>query len=188
MFDKLYNAVLKLALHRYAERYLAFVSFIESIFFPIPADVMLAPMCLANRQKAIRYAIITSVFSVLGGALGYGLGYFFSEPMLDFLKFISNAETIDKVKRWYDEYGFWLVFVAGFTPVPYKVFTILSGIMMINFPIFILASAISRPLRFFMVALAIYFGGEKLEKTLNKYVEVLGWLCVIGLAILIFFI
>lgn len=188
MFDKLYQYVLKLARHRHAERYLAGVSFIESIFFPIPSDVMLAPMCLANRQKAVRYAIITSVFSVLGGAVGYALGYFFSEPMLDFLKFISNEATMTKVQTWYDEYGFWLVFVAGFTPVPYKVFTILSGIMVINFPIFFLASAISRPLRFFLVALAIYFGGEKLEKTLNKYIEILGWLCVIALAILIFFI
>lgn len=188
MFNKLYQYVLKLARHRHAERYLAVVSFIESIFFPIPSDVMLAPMCLANRQKAIRYAVITSIFSVLGGVIGYWLGYFFSEPMLNFLTFISSQETVDKVQHWYDKYGFWLVFVAGFTPVPYKVFTILSGIMVINFPIFVLASAISRPLRFFLVALAIYFGGEKLEKTLTKYIEILGWLCIVGLAILIFFI
>lgn len=188
MFNQLYLSILKLARHRFAERYLAGIALIESIFFPIPCDVMLAPMCLANRNKAIRYAIITSVFSVLGGIIGYGLGYFFSAPMLDFLKFISNEETINKVRTWYDTYGFWLVFIAGFTPIPYKVFTILSGIMMINFPIFLLASAVSRPLRFFLVALAIYFGGEKLEKTLNKYIEILGWLCIIGLAILFFFI
>lgn len=178
--------MLDLAEHRLAPTFLAVIGFIESIFFPIPADVMLAPMCLAERHKAWRYATILSVSSVVGGLAGYVLGVYFQDTMLSILNVVAGAEKIATIKSWYLQYGLAIVFISGFTPIPYKVFTILSGIMGMNFWAFAVMAAISRPLRFFLVAWAIKTGGERLEKMVLKYIEYLGWLCVVILAVLMF--
>lgn len=185
MFRKLYLWTMNLAKHRFAERWLAFIGFIESIFFPIPADIMLIPMCLANPNKAYRYATVLSVFSVAGGVGGYLLGYYFSDAAAELIATLGKAETFDTFRQTFNEWGIPFVFVSGFSPFPYKVATIGAGLIPIAFPLFFIGSVLSRPLRFFLVAWAIKKGGEKLERTINRYVEWLGWFCLILLAVII---
>jgi len=179
LFGPLYDRVLDWSRHQYAERYLGALSFAESSFFPIPVDVMLAPMCIAKREKAWRYAIIATVFSVLGGLAGYaiGLGIFdVIEPWLADSHYWSAYQTS---REWFDTYGVWAIFVAGFSPIPYKVFTIAAGVAALNLPGFFLASVVGRGARFFLVSGLVVLGGDKLETTLKKYVEGLGWAVVI---------
>jgi membrane protein YqaA with SNARE-associated domain len=179
LFGPLYDRVLKWSRHRYAERYLAVLSFAESSFFPIPVDVMLAPMCLTDRKKAWRFAIIATVFSVLGGIAGYAIGvvgFELIEPWLRESRFWSDYEASTE---WFDSYGVWAIFLAGFSPFPYKVFTIAAGVAALNLPLFIIASVIGRGARFFLVAGLIVWGGERLEDTLQEHVERIGWAVVV---------
>jgi membrane protein YqaA with SNARE-associated domain len=179
LFAPLYDLVIKWSRHRYAERYLAALSFAESSFFPIPVDVMLAPMCLAERKNAWRYATIATVFSVLGGLAGYGIGvvgFDLIEPWLRESHYWSAYETSTD---WFDRYGLWVIFVAGFSPVPYKVFTIAAGVAALNPLLFFVASVVGRGARFFLVASLIVWGGDRLEDTLQKHVERIGWAVVI---------
>jgi membrane protein YqaA with SNARE-associated domain len=185
LFAPLYKRVLEWSRHRHAERYLAVLSFAESSFFPIPVDVMLAPMCLANRKKAFRYALIAMIFSVLGGAAGYFIGYLAFEAIEPWLKDSHYWGAYQTSRIWFDSYGFWAVFIAGFSPIPYKVFTIAAGVAALSFPGFMLASLIGRGARFFLVAGLVVLGGDKLESTLDKYVEALGWAVVVIAGIVI---
>ncbi len=178
MFASLYDHVLEWSRHRYAERYLGVLSFAESSFFPIPVDVMLAPMCLADRKKAWRFASIATVFSVLGGVAGYAIGmvgFEMIEPWLAESPYWADYETS---REWLDRYGVWVIFIAGFSPFPYKVFTIAAGVAMLSLPIFVIASVIGRGARFFLVAGLIVWGGDRLETTLHKHVERIGWAVV----------
>ncbi len=183
MFKKLYEWTLKLARHRLAERWLAFIGFIESIFFPIPADIMLAPMCLSRPDKAYRYAAILSVTSVFGGVIGYFLGYYFSDMAAELIASLGKTETFERFRETFNYWGVPFVFASGFSPFPYKVATIGSGLIPIAFPLFFLGSVLSRPLRFFLIAWAIKKGGEKLEKSIHRYIEWLGWICLILVAL-----
>ncbi len=179
IFGPLYDRVIEWSRHRHAERYLGAMSFAESSFFPIPVDVMLAPMCLADRAKAWRFAAIATVLSVLGGIAGYAIGYGafeIIEPWLAESKYWGAYETS---RDWLDRFGFWVVFVAGFSPIPYKVFTIAAGVALINFPAFVIASLIGRAGRFFLVAGMVVLGGKKLETTLRRYVESIGWVVTV---------
>jgi membrane protein YqaA with SNARE-associated domain len=179
IFGPLYDLVLDWSRHEYAERYLGALSFAESSFFPIPVDVMLAPMCIARREKAWRYAIIATVFSVLGGLAGYaiGIGLFdLIEPWLADSHYWSAYQTS---REWFDTYGIWAIFVAGFSPIPYKVFTIAAGVAALSLPGFFLASVVGRGARFFLVSGLVVLGGDKLDTTLRKYVEGLGWAVVV---------
>jgi len=178
LFAPLYDRVLKWSRHRYAERYLAALSFAESSFFPIPVDVMLAPMCLGQREKAWRYATIATVFSVLGGVAGYAIGVFGFEMIEPWLRESHYWSAYETSTDWFDRYGVWFVFAAGFSPFPYKVFTIAAGVAALNLPLFIIASVIGRGARFFLVAGLIIWGGDRLEDTLQKYVERIGWAVV----------
>ena len=178
LFAPLYKRVLDWSRHRYAERYLAALSFAESSFFPIPVDVMLAPMCMAERPRAWRYAGIATVFSVLGGAAGYAIGYLAFEAIEPWLAESRYWSAYETSRAWFDSYGFWAIFIAGFSPIPYKVFTIAAGVAALSFPGFMLASLIGRGARFFLVAGLVVLGGEKLESTLQKHVEVIGWVVV----------
>ena len=185
LFGPLYERVLAWSRHRHAERYLGALSFAESSFFLIPVDVMLAPMCLAERRRAWRYAAVATIFSVLGGVAGYFIGvalFGLIEPWLVDSHYWSAYQTS---REWFDKYGVWAVFVAGFSPIPYKVFTIAAGVAALNLPGFFLASLIGRGARFFLVAGLIVLGGDKLETTLRKYVEGLGWgvVVLVGLVI-----
>ncbi|MEM8684143.1 MAG: YqaA family protein [Pseudomonadota bacterium] len=178
LFRPLYERVLGWSRHPHAARYLAGLSFAESSFFPIPPDVMLAPMCFANRQRAWRFALITTVFSVLGGVAGYAIGYLTFEAIEPWLRDSDYWGAYETSRLWFDKYGVWAVFIAGFSPVPYKIFTIAAGVVVLNPVGFILASIVGRGARFFLVAGFIVLGGAELEKQVTKYVEWLGWLAV----------
>jgi membrane protein YqaA with SNARE-associated domain len=170
--------------HPYATRYLACVAFAESSFFPIPPDVMLIPMGLALPKKALRYALITTFFSVLGGILGYLLGYFFAPMVQELLQHFDLLGRFLLVKSWFLNYGIWIIFLAGFSPIPYKLFTIAAGVLQMSFLPFVLASFVGRGSRFFLLSLAIYYFGERVNKSLEKYIESLGWLFCMAAAVI----
>ena len=184
MFASLYDRVLEWSRHRYAERYLGVLSFAESSFFPIPVDVMLAPMCLADRKKAWRFASIATVFSVIGGVAGYSIGVVGFEMLEPWLAESHYWTAYETSREWFERYGVWVIFVAGFSPIPYKVFTIAAGVAAINLPLFVVASVIGRGARFFLVASLIVWGGDRLETTLQKHVERIGW-AVVALVVVI---
>ena len=188
IFEKLYDMCLRWARHRHAPVYLSGLSFSESVFFPIPPDVMLAPMALANPQRAWFYAMITTLASVAGGIIGYLLGALIFEAHIQPL-IIEWGYTakLDTAINWFEQYGVAIVFLAGFSPIPYKIFTVSAGFLSMALLPFILASAISRGLRFYLVAGLMYWGGEKMEQKLRQYIDRLGWGTVV-LAVIAFLV
>jgi len=187
LFRPLYDLVLKWSRHPHAERYLGAMSFAESSFFPIPVDVMLAPMCLADRERWIRYASIATVFSVLGGLGGYAIGWGMFEAIEPWLRESHYWEDFEVASQWLNDYGVWVVFAMGFSPLPYKVATIAAGVAVINLPGFFIGSVVGRAARFFLVAGLVRLGGENFESTLSKYVERIGWATVAVIVILVWF-
>ena len=176
LFEPIYLKVMLWAKHPHAERYLAGLSFAESSFFPIPVDVMLAPMVLANKSKAWRLALITTLMSVLGGMFGYFVGAFlFDTYGQQILNLFHAHEKFESIKESYVEYGMVIILLAGVTPIPYKIFTIASGVVGVAVVPFILMSIVGRGIRFFMVAGLVKLGGDKLESTIHKKVEWFGW-------------
>lgn len=174
MLRKLYDWVMQLAEHRHAQWALFGVSFTESSFFPLPPDVMMVPMILAERLKAWRYAIIATVGSVLGGLFGYYIGAAFYETIgIKIVEFYGLNDKLDVFFDNYKLYGAIIVFVAGFTPIPYKVFTIASGVVGLNLPVFLAASAVSRGARFLLVAGLLYFFGPPIRAFIEKYLGLL---------------
>ncbi|PBO09263.1 hypothetical protein CI710_12700 [Aeromonas salmonicida] len=187
MFSRLYVLVMQWARHRYAPYYLAITAFIESVFWPIPVDVMLAPMALAKPHKAWHYATLATIFSVLGAVFGYALGYALWEPLVQPLVVSVGYEgKIALAQQWFELWGIWVIFIASFTPIPYKVFTVTAGLLHMALLPFIVTSLIGRGMRFFLVAGLMRWGGEKMERKLMHYVDVLGWLCI-GLAVAAYF-
>lgn len=179
IFTALYDWTIKWAKHKFAPVILAIITFAESVFFPIPPDVLLAPMVVAKRRKAWFYASLTTVASVLGGVAGYALGYYMFEPWIQpLISEWGKQEVFNKAVFWFQEWGVWVVFIAGFSPIPYKVFTVSAGFLQMAFLPFILVSAVGRGMRFFLVAGLIYAGGEQVEQKLRKWVDILGWLLV----------
>ncbi|HEY0974774.1 MAG TPA: YqaA family protein [Solimonas sp.] len=187
MFSKLYQWMLRVSRHPHADWYLGGISFAESSFFPIPPDVMLAPMALARPQQWIRLATLTTVTSVLGGLFGYTIGYFLLDAVLPLLASAGYREAYDTAVAWFAEYGFWAIFIAGFTPVPYKIFTICAGAAHMALLPFLIGSIVGRGGRFFLVAGLVRLLGPSFEKHLLRYVDAIGWallvLIVAGLAI-----
>ncbi len=188
MFKSLYKKCLDLAAHKSSKYYLAIVSFVESSFFPIPPDVMIIPMVVSKKNDFIKIFLITTIFSVLGGMLGYLIGAFFFEFGAHIMSFYGYEDKLSKIKEnLVNSNGFyaWLgvLFLAGFTPLPYKVFTIASGLIGFNFLIFVLISLISRGLRFFIVSYLSYKFGD----LFNEYVDKHGskWFTIIGILIVI---
>lgn len=179
LFSKLYAKVIQLAAHPHAVRYLAGLSFAESSFFPIPPDVMLAPMTLANPRRAWFFAALTTAASVIGGMAGYAIGLLAFDLIEPLLHRAGYWQAYLQARDWFTHWGFWAVLLAGFSPVPYKIFTIAAGVAALSFPLFVIASIIGRGARFFLVAGLIYLGGEKMERQLRYYVEYLGWSLVI---------
>ena len=191
MFQTLYKKCLELAGHKGSNFYLGIVSFIESSFFPIPPDAMIIPMVIAKKKEYIKIFLIASIFSVLGGIFGYLVGYLFFDLAMYVIEFYNYQNKVENLKMSMSQgSGFltWLsiLFLAGFTPLPYKAFTISSGLIAFNLPLFIMVSLISRGLRFFMVAyLSSKFGDyftEFMEKHGSK------WFTIIGIIIVIIFI
>jgi len=188
IFQTIYDKMLHWAEHRYAQLILCLVSFCESVFFPIPPDVMLAPMALSSPKRAWYYAGLTTLASVLGGAVGYLLGYWLYEPVaLPLIEALHYQDKMIHIQTWFEDYGIWVVFIAGFSPIPYKVFTISAGLMQMMFIPFLLASAIGRGMRFYLVAGLMYWGGAAMRDRLREFVDFLGWalvvLVVVGLVI-----
>ena len=196
MFINLYKRCLNLAAHKSSQYYLAVVSFAESSFFPIPPDVMIIPMVIAKQNDYIKIFLIATIFSVMGGILGYLIGAFFFDFGSNILSFYGHEDRLSDIKNnLLISRGFyaWLgiLFLAGFTPLPYKVFTIASGLIGFNIPIFIIVSLISRGLRFFIVSYLSYkFGNlftEFMEKHGSKWFTIIGILIVI-IGVIIYFI
>ncbi len=191
MFQKLYDKALVWSKHRHAPKYLFGLSFAESSFFPVPPDVMLAPMAIAQPNKALQFALLTTIASVLGGILGYAIGYFAFDAISSWLQGTHYWDKYLLSKQWFEEWGVWAVFIAGFSPIPYKVFTISAGALSMAFLPFTLASIVGRGARFFLVALLLSWGGERLESLLRVYMDRIGWamvaLVIIGAGIYKFF-
>ena len=193
MFQSLYKKCLNLAAHKSSNLYLGIVSFTESSFFPIPPDVMIIPMVIAKKKEYFEIFLIASIFSVLGGIFGYLLGYLFYDLAIHVIEFYGYENKVENLKTSLSQgSGFfaWLsiLFLAGFTPLPYKAFTIASGVVGFSLPVFIVVSLISRSLRFFIVAYLSYkFGDlftEFMEKHGSKWFTIIGILIVIVLGII----
>ncbi len=179
IFSSLYARAMQWARHPRAPWYLGGLSFAESSFFPVPPDVMLAPMSLAQPDRAWWFALITTLASVVGGIAGYFIGLWafdFIEPLLHDLGYY---EKYLQVRNWFDDWGFWAIFIAGFSPIPYKIFTITAGVISMSFLPFVIASLIGRGGRFSLVAALMAWGGKPMEEKLHKYMDVIGWSVVV---------
>lgn len=187
-FSAIYLWTLKWAEHKFAPSFLALITFAESVFFPIPPDVLLAPMVLAKPANAWRLATLTTIASIVGGSVGYLLGYMMFDPWIQPLITEFGYQTrFDTAMNWFKEWGVWVVFIAGFSPIPYKLFTVSAGFLQMAFIPFLIASAIGRGMRFFLVAGLIKWGGSAMEHKLRQWIDVLGWGLVV-LIIIIYFI
>ena len=173
------------ARHPRAPWYLGVLSFAESSFFPIPPDVMLAPMSMAKPARALWFATLTTVASVLGGMFGYLIGMFAFELVAPWIESGRYASAFAQAQQWFDEWGFFAIFAAGFSPIPYKVFTITAGVLGMPLLPFLLASLVGRGLRFFLVALLMAWGGESMEAKLHRWIDWLGWLTVLAVVIIV---
>lgn len=187
IFSALYDRVMGWSRHRHAPRYLFALSFAESSFFPIPPDVMLAPMSLSQRDRAWFFAMLTTVASVLGGIAGYFIGVFAFDLIQPWLEGTKYWDQYLRAAQWFEEWGIWIVFLAGFSPIPYKVFTITAGVIAMAFVPFVLASLIGRGARFFMVSGLMVWGGESMETALRRYIDIVGWV-VVGAAVIAYWV
>jgi len=183
IFESLYDKVLAWSGHRFAERYLAFISFIESSFFPIPTAFMLAPMVLAKPERAWWLATLATLTSVAGGIFGYMIGYFlFDQIGAQIISFLGKEALFAEVKQRFIDDGVWIVLLAGVTPLPYKLCTISSGLLGLAIVPFTIASLSGRAAQFFIIATVLKWGGPQIEKHLRKWMEILGW-ALIGAAV-----
>ena len=186
LFSSLYSKAMIWARHQYATYWLAIVSFTESSFFIVPPDVMLAPMSLAKPHKAWFYAGLTTIMSVLGGLLGYLIGSFAFDLIEPWLHSLHYVDAYELARQWFEEWGFWAIFLAGFTPIPYKIFTIAAGVALMPILPFIFGSLIGRGMRFYLVAGLMRLGGADLESKLSQWVDRIGWAMVILLVMAYF--
>jgi membrane protein YqaA with SNARE-associated domain len=182
IFGPLYDRCVSWARHRHAPAYLFGTSVAESVFFPIPVDVMLAPMALATPARWWRLALLCTVGSVLGGVIGFLLGHYALEAVMPWVERAGHADTFEAINGLFERYGFWIVVIAGFTPIPYKVFTIASGAAGMGLLPFVLGSIVGRAGRFFMVAGLVALFGPRFEHMFRRYIEIIGW--VVGIAAL----
>ncbi len=187
IFSRLYAWVLRLSRHRRAPAWLVTLAVAESSFFPVPVDVMLAPMVLARPERAWWFALLATLGSVAGGVVGWAIGLWLIDAVLPLLDSLGYAHAYQTAGQWFSEYGFWAVFAAGFTPIPFKVFTIAAGAAGMGLPIFVAASLVGRAGRFFLVAGLVRWGGPAIEPQLQKYADRIGWgtLIICGVAFVI---
>ena len=186
MLKNLFDKCVKLASSKVAIYALAFISFIESFFFPVPPDLMIMPMVVAKKKSFFKIFLIATIFSVLGGMIGYILGTFFFDFAMNIVEFYDYEEKVVNLKNALnqgDGFYTWLgiLFLAGFSPLPYKVFTIVSGLIGFNFPIFILISLISRGLRFFIVSYLFFKFGDTFTNFMKQHGH--KWFTIIGIII-----
>jgi len=185
LFATVYQAVMQFSRRREAPYYLSLLSFVESFILPFPPpDVMLAPMALAKPARAMHFAALTLFFSVLGGLVGYAIGAFLFDLAEPFIVDWGYQTRFQTVIEWFDEWGFWAVLVAGFSPVPYKIFTIAAGVLGLALLPFVLASIIGRGVRFFLLAWCLATFGPAIEPRLVRYIEYIGW-AIVGALVLV---
>ncbi|WP_249847574.1 YqaA family protein [Aggregatibacter actinomycetemcomitans] len=187
LFGAMYDKTMQWSKHRFAPFWLSFVSFIEAIFFPIPPDVMLIPMSMSKPQSAVKFAMFTATASVLGGMIGYALGYYAFNLVEHYITQCGYQASWQTTIHWFERWGMLVVFVAGFSPIPYKVFTICAGVMQMAFIPFVITAFISRTARFLLVAKLAAWGGEKFAAKLRKSIEFIGW-SVVALAVVAYLI
>ncbi len=169
-FDQFYDRMLKLASHRHAPAYLAGVSFTEAVLVPIPPDMLLIPMALAKKSHAWRFAFLTTLSSVLGGLVGYLIGMFLYDSVgRSVIEFYALDGYFSSMAEWYADYGIWIVLVSGFLPIPYKVFTIASGVFAMAVIPFLVGSIIGRATRFYAVSAICYLLGDAVYKIMKRY-------------------
>jgi len=186
LFATIYQGVMRFSRRREAPYYLSLLSFVESFILPFPPpDVMLAPMALAKPSRAMHFAMLTLVFSVFGGLVGYMIGAFLFDLAEPFIIDWGYQARFQIVTLWFEEWGFWAVLVAGFSPVPYKIFTISAGVLGLALLPFVLASIIGRGARFFLLAWCLAKFGPAIEPRLVKYIEYIGWAVVAALLLAI---
>jgi membrane protein YqaA with SNARE-associated domain len=178
LFSILYDKIIQWAKHPRAPFYLAALSFAESSIFPIPPDFMLAPMILAKPLKVWRYALITTSSSVLGGVAGYSIGFFFIKLAYPFIVQLGYQPLYQQVESWFLTWGIWILLFAGFTPIPYKLFTIASGAVGLPLLPFVLASIVGRGARFFLVATLLDRYGDKMQSLIQRYADHAGWFVI----------
>ena len=191
LFENIYHRVMQFSRRKSAPWYLSLLSFVESFILPFPPpDVMLAPMALAKPDRAMRFASLTLFFSVLGGLVGYSIGAFLFDQAEPFIIEWGYQARFKTVIAWFDAWGFWAVLVAGFSPVPYKIFTIAAGVLNLAIIPFVLASIIGRGARFFLLAWCLAKFGPAIEPRLVRYIEFIGWaiVAVLVLAIGIYYL
>ncbi len=175
LFGSLYDLALRWAAHPKAPWYLAGLSFTESSFFPIPPDVMLMPMSLAKPNQAMYFAWIATLFSTLGGVLGYLIGMWLLDGVMPLIHSAGYLTKYEQIVAFFEHYGVWVVFVAGFSPLPYKMFTIAAGATGMALLPFVIASLVGRGARFFLVAWLMRWGGVRYEAHIRRWVEWIGW-------------
>lgn len=184
LFSKIYDRVIQWSAHKHAVYYLSGLSFAEASFFPLPPDIMLAPMTLSKPHMAWRYASLTAITSTLGGVFGYLIGLFCFELIYPIILKVGYAEAYLTAQMWFSNWGFWAMFIAAFTPIPYKLFTVAAGALQMALMPFILASLIGRAARFFLVAALIRWGGPQIDKLLRRFIDIIGWsVVVLGLGL-----
>jgi membrane protein YqaA with SNARE-associated domain len=185
LFESIYTAVMRFSRRSEAPYYLSLLSFVESFILPFPPpDVMLAPMSLARPALAMKFAALTLVFSVLGGLVGYLIGAFLFDVAEPYIIAWGYQARFQTVTLWFENWGFWAVLVAGFSPVPYKIFTIAAGVLNLALLPFVMASIIGRGARFFLLAWCLAKFGPAIEPKLVRYIEYIGW-AVVGLLSLV---
>jgi len=183
MFQALYDWTLRLARHRHAIRSMAAISFAESSFFPIPPDVMVVPMILARRDQAYLIAGICTISSVAGGALGYAIGYFLYDSVGQWLiNFYGMGDGVGQFRSWYAEYGAAIILIKGFTPIPFKLVTIVSGFAAFNFPLFLAMALITRGARFFLIAWLLKRFGAPIQEFIERRLTLIGWSTLVLIA------
>ena len=175
IFQPLFERAIVWARHKHAPALLTFLSFIEAIFFPVPPELMLAPMCVAQPRRGFYFASLSLLGSMVGMFIGYAIGFYAIELAMPFIEKMGYAAQFDSIKQEAAANGFWLLLIAGFTPVPFKIFTLASGAVGMPLLPFFFGGAIGRGKRVFLVAGAIRLGGEKAEATLRRHIEPVGW-------------
>lgn len=182
-FRRLYDWTMGLARHPRAPWWLGGLTFAESVFFPVPTDIMLAPMAVATPRRWWQLALLTTVCSVLGGLVGYGLGYWMLDAVLPWIERAGQREAYDTAVDWFNRFGFWAMFLAGLTPIPFKVFTISAGAAQMALLPFVTGALVGRGLRYFLVAGLSRLGGPMFERHLLRYIDAIGWGMLLLIAI-----
>lgn len=181
IFQPLFDRTIVWARHPHAPWLLGVLSFCEAIFFPVPPELMMVPMCLAQPKRGFGYAAISLFGSILGMFVGYAIGYYAIEQAMPFIDKLGYGAEFENIKQEAAAHGFWLLLIAGFTPVPFKIFTLASGAVGMPLLPFFAGATIGRGKRVFLVALAIRLGGERAERALRKYIEPIGWVALVVL-------